>query len=183
MPYYPPPRATDDNNAPLDHGLKAWSSDPAVPTLSTIIPTAGLLHIVKLPLRSRQTISSAWTSVTTAGATLTNVGFALYSSAGALLTSSVNVNGATATAFQSTGSKQVTFTAQTIGPGSFYVAFWFTGTTLPTLMRNSVLAAMNFNLAAPNLRYATADAALTTAAPATLGAQTAASAAFWAAAS
>lgn len=168
---------------PLDHGLKAWTYDPAAgANTSTAVPTGGLLHLVKLWTRSAQQISSATVIAATAGAGLTGVGFGLWSAAGTLLTSSVNANGATAAAFQGTGAKQVTFAPQTIN-GGFYVGFWFVGTTGPALIRSSNLNALaNIGLSAPNLRYATADTGLTTAAPASLAAQTALTTAYWLAA-
>lgn len=165
-------------------GYRAWSFDGAC-AVNTQILTAGTLNVVRLWLDEFggvSPIASVSTVVATAGATLTNVGFALYSAAGALLTSSVNANGATATAFQTVGLKVVTFTSQNISPGSFYVAFWTTGTTQPTLAGGSTRASMNGPLATPNLRFATANTGLTTTAPSTLGAQTGAPTALWVAA-
>lgn len=172
-----------------DHGFKTWSFDAQQGTAATIIPTAGLLHLVKMWNHSAapMSISTGYVNCGTAGASLTNVGFGLYTPTGQALmgTASVNTAGATATAFQSTGLKAITFTAQVIAPGAgFYLGFWFTGTTMPTLARGSTSAAQaNMNLATPNLRFATANASLTTAAPTTYSAQTIAAAAYWTAAS
>lgn len=168
---------------PEDHGYLAWAYDPAAgANTGTIIGTGGQLQLVRLKTAGTQSITSATVEVTVAGGSLTNVGFALYSAAGARLTSSINANGATAAAFQSVGTKTVTFSSQSIS-GAFYVGFWFTGTTLPTLYRSTNLARVgNFNLSAPNLRYATADGSLTTTAPANFGTQTALTTAFWVAA-
>lgn len=171
------------NTSPSDHNVDAWSMDPAAIPLNSTALTAGALNLVKLQLPSLTSINTVFVTVATAGATLTNVGFALYSAAGALMTSSVNTNGATATAFQSTGVKTVTFTTPQIITGYFYVGFWSTGTTQPALLRASQSAAMNFNLSAPNLRFATANSGLTTAAPATLGTQSVAGNAWWVAVS
>ena len=170
------------NPDPVDLGYKAWAFDP-VATQSTSTLTAGVLYVVRLWVRQPTTISSGIVYVFTAGATLTNVGFALYTAAGALLTSSVNANGATAAAFQSTGLKTVTFTTQTIAAGAFYLALWTTGTTQPALIRAINFSALiNGALVAPNLRFASANTGLTTTAPATMGTQTALGAALWAAA-
>jgi hypothetical protein len=147
------------------------------------VGTAGLLQIVRLWVRESTVISSASVYVGIAGATLSNVGFGLWSSAGALLTSSVNANGAVGTAFQSVGVKTVTFAApQTIGTGSFYLGWWTTGTTQPALHRSASTATTNAGLVAPNLRFATANTGLTNTAPATLGTQTSNSSAYWVAA-
>lgn len=167
---------------PQDHGADAWTGDPSVMPLASTVITGGTLNLQKLFLPVSTSISTVFTTVATAGATLTNVGFALYSAAGNLLTSSVNGaggTGSTATAFQSTGVKTVTFTSPQTINGYFYVGFWATGTTLPAMLRGSVSAAMNFNLAAPNLRFSTGATALTTAAPATMGTQTASANAYW----
>lgn len=169
---------------PASYGFKAWAGDPQNFASPSIIAAGGALNMVRLynPGAQPLTVSSASVLVTTAGATLTNVGFALYApSTQALLTSSVNANGATATAFQGTGVRTVTFTPQTIAGGAdVYVAFWFTGTTLPTLIRGAGSAlASNMTLASPNLRFCTANTGLTTAAPATYTAQTALNVAYW----
>lgn len=171
------------NTSSSDHNLQAWSMDPAAIPLASTVLTAGQLNLVKLQVPSLTTIHAAYLQVVTAGATLSNVGVAIYSAAGALLTSSVNANGGTATTFQNTGTKTITFTSTPAVTGYFYVGFWTTGTTQPALLRGSQSAAMNINLAAPNFRFATANGSLTNAAPATLGTQTAAGNAYWAAVS
>lgn len=164
--------------APSDHGFTNWTYDPAVCSGAVAIPTAGTLYGSKILNRTTITVSSATVYVgTTAGASLTHVGFGLYSGAGALLTSSVDTAGATATAFQSSGAKVITFTPQTF-TDAFYVAFWVTGTTMPTLGRSSYLG-VDVGLSAPNLRFFGANTGLTTTAPATLGAQTAPGNAYW----
>lgn len=166
----------------MDHGYKSWAFDPVV-AFGTAAPTSGVLQLVKMPLRAPTSISSVSVVVNTVGATLTNVGFALYTAAGALITSSVNANGATAAAFQTgTGEKVVTFTAQTIS-APFYLGFWFAGTTIPILHKSNAGASVaNVKLAAPNFRWAVANTGLTTAAPATLGTQTTGPNPWWAAA-
>lgn len=169
---------------PSDHGFKAWSCDPTVLTASTVL-SAGTLTGVRLKVRSAVTISSVSVLVFTAGASLGNVGFGLYNAAGTLLQSSVNTNGATVTAFQSTGLKTVTFTTpQSFAAGAdINVGWWTTGTTQPALLRGTSLqAAMNPGLVSPNFRHWIGPASLTNVAPASIGAQTAPSGAFWAAA-
>lgn len=152
-----------------DHGFKVWSFDPCNATNSTVIGTAGRLYLVRLPIREPITLSSMTVSVATAGASLTNVGFGYwnYAPTGALLASSVNANGATTTAFQSTGEKTVTFTPFTVS-GPVYAGFWFTGTTLPALHRSGNVQVTNFGLAATASRFGQANTGLTTTAPANL---------------
>lgn len=168
---------------PADLGYKAWAFDPAPAASTGQTLTAGTLFLVRLWVRQTTVVSAVDWHVATAGATLTNVGAALYTAAGALLTSSVNANGATATAFTTTlGMKTVTFTAQTITAGSFYTAIWVTGTTVPTMSAGSPRTWINGRLISPNMRFATANTGLTTAAPANLTAQTLMGNALWAAA-
>lgn len=182
MPYYAP--TTNLEPQAYDFGLKAWNFDWAQAPNTQAIPTAGTLYLQKVFVRQPTLISSVWVLVTAAGATLTNVGFALYDATTTnLLTSSVNANGATTTAFTSGGAnaKQITFsTPQTVYP-SFYVGFWFTGTTLPTLQRGTGAGPSQANpgLSAGSYRFASANTSLTTTAPGTYTTQTAGQYAWW----
>lgn len=165
---------------PADHGLIAWSYDISICSSGTIIPTAGLLQLVKIKLAEARTVTNVLIHLTAAGATLTagqNFG-ALFSSAGALLSQTADQ----ATAWQSTGVKTMALAApQDCSAGYVYAGFWANGSTLPTPSRSNLghSAAGNIGLAAPNLRWATADAALTTTAPANFGAQTALFTGWW----
>jgi hypothetical protein len=172
--------------APTDAGFKAWTFDPAIMVNNSIVGAGGTLNLTRLENKTGagMTVGSVSVFVNTAGATLGNVGFGVWSwgATGALLASSVNANGATTTAFQSSGTKTVTFTTPpTIAAGAaFYVGFWFTGTTMPTLSRASGTAAVhNIGFTATPFRYATANTGLTTTAPATLGTQTSLGLAWW----
>jgi hypothetical protein len=168
---------------PANHGFKAWTFDPAAIANQALILASGTLQGIRIynPTAAAISISSVTLYVAVAGATLSNVGFCVYNAAGTLLTSSINTNGATNTAFQSNGVKTVTFAAQTIPAGSsIVIGFWFAGTTMPTLPRgNSVALLNNVGLAAPNLRVFTANTGLTNNAPATIGTQTAGANAWW----
>lgn len=156
---------------PSDHGLKAWSYDPINATANAL-PTGGVLQVVRIPLRRAETISTVNLMVATAGASLTNVGVALYTDAGVLIEARRGSNGATPTAFQSIGLKPVTFTPVVLS-APFYVAWWTTGTTQPAFSKISgATVTVNALHAAPTLRYGIANTGLTTTAPATLGAQT-----------
>ncbi len=160
-----------DGFIPADAGFKAWTYDPTLAASSTVL-VGGQLNVSRIPIRTTETISAVTVHCFTSGATLTNAGFALYSLAGALLASSVNENGSTVTAFQTTGMKTVTFAVPQVITGHFYVGFWFTGTTIPALARGSSSTVIsNAGFTTPTLRHATANSNLTTAAPTTLAAQ------------
>lgn len=170
--------------APVDHGSFGWTFDPADTQAGTILPTAGRLEVVRIRATGAL-ITNINLHVTVAGATLTagQCLAALYTDAGTLLSATGNQ----ATAWQSTGMKVCALSAaQTVTPGQFYrVALYANGTTLPTFARGSSVGAVgsdliNFNQAAPTLRFSTANTGLTTTMPGSLGAQTAAPIAWWA---
>lgn len=166
--------------APEDHNYLAWSFDPTVAVGGTIVPTGGLLHVVKLRADRAITVTNIVMHVVTSGATLTSgQNFAaLYSGAGALLSSTATQH----TAWQSGGVKVMALSAaQTVPAGYFYAAFYSVGSTLPTFSRGQNVggAIGNAGLAAPSLRYAVADTGLTTAMPATIGTQTVCPVSYW----
>ena len=168
---------------PVNYGQKAWTFDPAFIQAGNVA-VGGTLHLAKILNRAAITVSQVTLSIFTAGATLTNVGVGLWSSAGALLTSSVNVNGATAALWQAVGVKVITFAAPQViaADAGFYVGWWTTGTTQPALCRSAGSSSLaNAGLVSPNLRFAAANGALTNVAPAALAAQ-APTAAYWVAA-
>lgn len=165
---------------PLDHGFLTWSYDPALAAAGTIIGNGGTLYVVKLKLAQAATVTNIVMEVSTAGATLTaGQNFAaLYSAAKALLA----VTADQTTPWQSTGLKTMALAqAQAVPAGTVYACWWTVGSTLPTFTRGTALNAVqpNAGLSAANSRYSTADGSLTTTAPATIGTQTAASAAYW----
>lgn len=161
--------AQPEQFAPDDFGWVAWTTDPAGCTGGTIL-TAGQMATAMLVVRRPTLISSVTVSLTAAGATLANVGFALYSATGALLTSSINANGATAANFQAVNNRTITFTPQTIPAGRFYVGFWATGTTMPTLLRaangSNALNVGTTLAGGIGMRFGRANTGLTNAAPA-----------------
>lgn len=172
----------DGEPHPEDFGWVTWTVDPALITTGSV-PISGALYLMRLRSREAKTITRLGLHVITAGAGLTNVGFAIYSAAGALLTSSVDTNGATVAAFQGTGAKAVTFTTGAPVNGEFYAGFWFAGTTAPSLARGaSGGSTLNTGTVAPNLRHATADTGLVATPPANFGVQSNANAAYYVAA-
>lgn len=166
---------------PGDHGLAGWTFDPADVQGATILPTGGRLELARFRAASGL-ITNILATVTVAGGTLTSGRnfAALYTDAGALVAATADQT----TPWGTTGLKTMALTTpQTVVPGAFYwVGIYANGTTLPTLARGSVAfngAALNSGMAAPVLRYSSADTGLTTAMPATLGAQTAQPTAWW----
>lgn len=168
------------NFGPADHGYLAWSFDPGISTSGLLVPTAGLLNLVKLKLDVAALVSNIAMIVVTAGNTLTSgQNFALlYSSAGALLGQTATQH----TAWQTTGLKTMALvTPAPVPAGYCYAGFWCVGSTLPNFSRGNQTSAPggNAGLAAPNLRSATADASLTTTAPDPFTTQTASATEWW----
>lgn len=159
---------------PPDFGWDAWNFDPGRMGTSATHPT-NLGYFSKLYLRGTSpSISSATFLCTTAGATITNCGAAIYNADGtnALLASQVNTGGMATTAFTTTGFKTATFTPFT-PVGDIYVVLWFTASTMPALLRIALAnAAMaNPGLTAPNLATGTI-VANSSSAPSPMGTQT-----------
>lgn len=168
---------------PSDQGFTGWTFDPAtVPQASSIMATSGLALVAKIRATAAtvSAINFHFPSNTAAG--LTAAYAALYNNAGALLAVSNN-QAAAESNWATAGYKTCPLiTPQVVTPGAFYkVVWWFTGTTGPTLTRStsSSSALLNANLAAPNFRYATADAGLTGTPPASIGTQTGGPTAWW----
>lgn len=171
-----------------DAGWLTWAYDPSLTSSSSLI-SGGVLTMVRLVNPAPITVSNLYVYLLAAGASLTNVGFGLYNANGNLLTSTVNTGstatGANATSFQVGGLKTIPITPQALPAGAFYVGFWATGTTLPSLLRTATGGSFNagYTLAAgTGLRYAVANTGLTTAAPATATQTGNAAASYWAAA-
>jgi hypothetical protein len=166
--------------APADHGLAGWTYDLAQPNAGTA-PTAGVLQVARLHLPAPQQVTGVALFVTSAGSGLTaGQCFAgLYSSAGARL----DVTADQAGVWNSGGLKLMPLAggAAQRALADYYVAWWANGTTPPSFARAGNIALVNANLAAPNLRFATADTGLTTTGPANLAAQSAANVGWWAA--
>lgn len=152
---------------PVDHGLISWAFDPAHATNTYTLATAGTLYTVDVKLGSTTTISNIVYDVTTAGGTLTaSQCFVGVFQGGALLGSSASQH----TAWASTGVKTTALASPAIAQqGIVTVAFFFNGTTGPTLSSGSGVAVVNAGIAATASRFATAATGNTTALPAALG--------------
>lgn len=168
---------------PVDQGMAGWTFDPAEQQAGTILPLAGQLNVCRIKVSSAA-VTGIMIYVTVAGATLTaGQNFAaLFNDAGAILGGGA-VTADQSTPWQSVGLKSMALNvAQAVVPGAWYrVGIFGNGTTLPTIARAANIApvALNAGMSAPTLRYSTADTGLTTTMPANIGAQTAASPAWW----
>jgi hypothetical protein len=168
----------------LDYGAVAWTDDPT--TLNgqtTTSPVAGTVYLVKLMVPVACTVTSIWLHVVTAGVGLTSGQClaGLYSSAGALLQTSTDQSGT----WNSTATKQMTISSQALPAGFCYVAQMQNFATSGARFHagSNGIAAINFNLSAPNSRFATdsTNTGRTTSLPATLGTLAASNNALWAA--
>lgn len=171
---------------PSDHGFVGWMFDPAQVQAGTILATAGLSYIFRF--RATGSLITNLNMHFTAGGTGLTAGqcFAsLHSDAGAQL----GITADQAANWAGGGYKICPLvTPVAVTPGTWYKArVWFNGTTGPTLSRgvNSSSVITNAGLSAPNFRWSTADAGLTTGgtAPANIGTMTGAATAWWLAAS
>ena len=142
---------------PNDHGLIAWSFDPAVSSASGTQISAGFIYLVEVVLRTAATIAKSNLVIGTAGATLTsNQNFvALYDSSGNRQALSADMS----TTWNSAGNKTVNYSASySAAAGRYYVALLFNGTTSPFFACGSTLGAAftpgNANLSASNYRFA-----------------------------
>jgi hypothetical protein len=164
---------------PTGYGLKVWSGDPSLVQATAQLVASGRLHLTKFYVPEAMTISTLCVYWNGAGSGTSASYMALYTAAGALLSQSGS-NGATTVGLD-------TFTlnaAQAVAAGYYYAGIWVTwSTTAPFIFCHGGPAVSsgfgNLNLAAPNLRFATADSGLTNTAPANFGAQTATQIGFW----
>ena len=166
-----------------DHGLVAWSFDPANIQGGTILPTAGLLQVVRV-----RTLSPVATSIemyVTAGGTSLTSGqcfAAVFNGAGALLGAGAvtgSAHGTGVAGWGDAGRKSLPLSvAQAVVPNADYLVGFYANTagTLPTFARAANVvdgSALNLGMSAPTLRFSSANAGLTTTMPANVGAQTA----------
>jgi hypothetical protein len=167
---------------PEDHGLIAWSVPIDYAAASSLMSAigAGVLHLTRIRRVPAATITNLHSHVAVAGATLTagQCFAALYTAAGTLL----GVTASQHTAWQSVGSKTMALTAPVAVPaGDYYVGLWYNGTTAPTMIRSGsgTGGSNTVGQVSGSFNSSSADTGLTTTAPATLGAQTAAAIRYW----
>lgn len=174
--------AAQRDTAPADLGFIAWNYDPqpVAGTGSSPMTAAGTLEVQRLWVSKTTTITNLHVYVQTAGVTLTagRCLAGLYNAAGNLL----SATGDQSTAWTSAGLKTMALTTpQTITAGWYDVAWFYTGTTGPAMVRGSSYAFVNGLLTGSNLRCARAASGNTTSMPAALGAKTASAQNYWAA--
>lgn len=168
----------DGRWGPQDHGLTAWTYDPAMGASGTILATAGTVNFARIHIPFGGPISNIWVLLTSAGTTLTaSQCFAgLYNTAGTLLASTADQS----TAWGTSGTKSMALTGApiTVTPADYLVGFFANGTILPTFLR-AVSQNANINLSNANSRFGTASAGNTTVMPSAIGTLAAASNAWW----
>lgn len=171
----------------VDHGFLAWSYDPAGATgANTALTNAGVLNLIKLHLPVAQLITNIHAFLVTNGSGLTSgqCGAALYQN-GQLL----GVSADQSTAWASGATKLLTMPLNgglgvQAQAGDVYVALWYNGTTGPAFSRDGGTSAIiNAGLTAANARFGSANSAITTTPPNSLGTIALASLAMWAAVS
>jgi hypothetical protein len=181
MPLYPAATVVDQSQAPVDRGLKVWNYLPQIAGAGTALPTAGVLNLQRIRRVPSTSITNIVIVVTVGGGTLTagQCFASLFTAAGALVASTADQ----AVAWASASVKTMSLAGGpfAVPAGDYYVGLWFNGTTGPTIARHTVASSVmiQLGLTAPDLEACTADTGLTTAAPATLGAQTANAVDFW----
>lgn len=168
--------------APSDNGLLGWTGEPRLSIQAgTIMPTAGLLTLIRIRVFGTLITNIHMHCTTTATSLTTGQCFAaVFNSAGTLLAATADQSVAWATG----GAKSMALTTpQATTFGAFVDVGFFANTagTLPTFSRclNSSGAITTIGQNAPNLSVCTADSGLTTAMPGTLGAKTASATAYW----
>lgn len=141
---------------PSDHGLKAWSFDPACSSPNGTTLSSGFIYFVELILRQPDTLSNIHAFLGTAGSGLTSgqclAGY--YTTAGAR----VGLTADQSTVWNSAGNKVMALQSAYSAPaGKLYAAFLFVGTTSPTFACGSTLGATitpgNANLSVSNYRF------------------------------
>lgn len=161
-----------------DNGFLAMNADPAVVVNNQAMSAAGTLQVSKINVPAAITVTNIVIYITIAGAVLTsgqNFG-ALYNSSKTLLAQTVDQS----TNFASTGVISMALSSpQAIAAGTYYVAFWYNGTTSPTIRCGLNSASVNMGLTGNNSRFGTADTGKTTTAPSTMGTITASGPSWW----
>lgn len=158
-------KALQSNWLASDHGLAAWSYDPAASQGGTVLPTAGLVFSVRMRILGVTQINNILMHLTAGGTSLTagQCFAAVFNDAGTTLIASTADQ---ATNWATGGPKTMPLVGAPIAASPYTwvrVVFWFNGTTGPTVTRGS-----NINAAAANLgmasgyRFATSNAGTTT---------------------
>lgn len=156
---------------PNDHGLLAWSFDPACSSANGTQISVGYIYLIEVVLRQAATITKSNLVIGVAGATLTanQNFFGLYDSAGNRVALSADMS----TTWNSAGNKTVNFASSyAAAAGRYYLALLFNGTTSPYFACGSTFGATftpgNANLSAGSYRFARSAANGNTSLPSTI---------------
>ena len=165
---------------PSDSGLLTWNFDPAIFVNIATLPAAGTLAVMAVKLGAAASITNIIMFVGSGGSSLTSgqCFAALYQGAGgALLGTTADQSGL----WNAAGLKTMAISGGPVAAaaGVLYVAAWWNGTGSPSFKAGDTGASLNAGLPAANSRWGTANAGVTTAAPATLGAISVANSAWW----
>lgn len=162
-----------------DYGLLAQNLAVGGLSGTASLGTSGTVYVMKLRTRKAITVTNIHMFNTGGiGTPTSGQNFvALYSSSKALLAQSSDQS----TAWGSTGMQTMALSsAQTVAPGTFYVAVWSNAGTRPTFRCGATgTASINGISSAANSSWASADTSITTTAPSTLGTFSAYTNAFW----
>lgn len=180
---YPLSTVNDATFTPADHGLAAWTHDPATLRSASNATTSGTVYLCKVKIANRSTVvSNVIVGIEAAGSGLTSgqcfVG--LYNSSGTRLAVSADQ----AANWTTTGLKTIALTApQTLAVGSYYIAILAVGTTPPQFaMGAGGATTVSAGLATGASRFLTGPTAQTSLPSSiTLSSQTVTSGARWAA--
>lgn len=169
--------------SPAMHRAIAWTGDPYAGE-SNLAPGAGGIYLSKMPIPVSGPTAKVWWYVASPAVTPAagQNWIGIYSIAGPLAT--LLGQGSADADCLSAGAKGTPLVAQLLYGTYVYAAFLFNAVTTPSLRTGAQgVSGVNFNLAAPNLRYATVGAGLATL-PATIDLTTAVNtSSFWAAVS
>lgn len=155
---YPLSTVNDATFKPADHGLLAWTQDPATLRNAGDNVTAGVVYLSKVKIVDRSTVvSNILYGVVLAGTGLTAAQnfVGLYNSSGTRLAVSADQT----TNFGSLGLKTAAITPQTLAVGSYYVAILvnLTPGTIPQFATGAGgSSATNAGLTAGTARFLTA---------------------------
>ena len=155
--------------------------DVTVATANSILPAQGTLYVVRVHVPVAATVRNILAAITNAGSGLrAGQCFAgLWSASGG---ARVGVTADQSTGWATTGVKTMALTSTAnLAAGDYYIGLYANGTTLPNFARgnNQIGGAFANAGMSGNFRVATANTGLTTTPPATLGALTASSTAWW----
>ena len=138
---------------PADHGLLAWTYDPALAS-NTTVAVSGTKYVQRIKIGQPITVSNIIMVLPTAGNTLTSNqnGCALYDSTGV----QIGVTADQTASWVSTGVKTMAITPVGVNPPYCYVEIMSNGTTPATFTRATPSnSALNVNLSGATLRNAT----------------------------